>query len=74
MSADEDLRITSIGKWLRRTSFDELPQFINILCGKMSIIDARPIVLAELAEYGDRKAKAVVSKAWCNGIVASNRS
>lgn len=68
LPADEDPRITSIGKWLRRTSFDELPQFINILRGEMSIVGPRPIVPAELAEYGDRKAKLLSVKPGAMGL------
>ncbi|SUP59386.1 Putative colanic biosynthesis UDP-glucose lipid carrier transferase [Weissella viridescens] len=39
---------------MRKTSIDELPQFINILKGDMSIIGPRPVVENELVEYGDR--------------------
>lgn len=46
-----DPRITRIGKFLRRFSLDELPQFINILKGEMSLIGPRPVTQEELDEY-----------------------
>jgi exopolysaccharide biosynthesis polyprenyl glycosylphosphotransferase len=49
----DDPRVTRVGKLLRRTSLDELPQFINVLLGEMSVVGPRPGTPVEVAQYED---------------------
>ena len=63
-----DPRITNIGKLLRKTSLDELPQFINVLRGEMSIIGPRPIVKEEKDKYGKNFEKVFLIKPGITGL------
>ena len=67
-----DPRITKVGKFLRKTSLDELPQLINIINGDLSIIGPRPVVADELEKYGVNKDKFLSVTPGLTGYWAAN--
>ena len=64
----DDERITSIGRFLRRSKIDEIPQVINVLKGEMSLIGPRPERIASLSEYDDETSKRLNMKPGITGL------
>ena len=69
---EHDPRITSIGRFLRKSSLDELPQLVNILKGEMSFVGPRPVVKEELEKYGDNKDRFLSVKPGLTGYWATH--
>jgi len=63
-----DPRVTGIGKFLRRTSFDEFPQLINILKGEMSLVGPRPVTDQEIERYGENSLRILTVKPGLTGL------
>ena len=64
----KDPRITAVGGWLRRYSLDELPQFINVLIGDMSLVGPRPALPDETRMYGDHVRRRLAVKPGITGL------
>jgi lipopolysaccharide/colanic/teichoic acid biosynthesis glycosyltransferase len=69
---EDDPRITKVGKFLRQSSLDELPQLINIIKGEMSVVGPRPIVVKELEKYGKYGEKLLSVKPGLTGNWQAN--
>lgn len=63
-----DPRITTVGRWLRASSLDEIPQILNVLKGDMSLVGPRPQVLWEAAHYDDHAKKRLRIKPGITGL------
>ena len=64
----EDPRVTKIGKFIRKTSIDELPQLFNVLKGEMSLVGPRPPLPRELKEYTDYDKQRLLVVPGCTGL------
>ena len=69
---ENDPRITKIGKFLRKSSLDELPQLVNILKGELSIVGPRPVVEEECQRYGEKREKFLSVAPGLTGYWQSN--
>lgn len=67
IKVENDPRITKIGKLLRKTSLDEIPQLINVLKGEMSLVGPRPVAVEETGLYGDRLGEVLSVKPGITG-------
>lgn len=71
--SEEDARITRVGRFLRRWTLDELPQFFNVLKGEMSIVGPRPTLMSQVARYSPHQRcrlavqPGMVGWAWIHG-------
>lgn len=72
LTQENDPRITRVGKILRRTSFDEVPQFINVLKGEMSIIGPRPEIISITNTYNEYQRRVFDYKPGITGISQIN--
>jgi exopolysaccharide biosynthesis polyprenyl glycosylphosphotransferase len=64
----EDPRVTSVGRWLRRYSLDELPQLLNVLGGSMSLVGPRPPLPREVARYDSSVSRRLLVKPGLTGL------
>jgi lipopolysaccharide/colanic/teichoic acid biosynthesis glycosyltransferase len=71
-SAEDDARVTSVGRWLRKTSLDELPQLFNVLRGEMSLVGPRPDPPHALAHYRPQDHARLSVKPGITGWAAVN--
>lgn len=64
----KDPRVTKVGKFIRRTSLDELPQLLNVLQGRMSLVGPRPPLPNEVTEYNVYEMQRLLVKPGCSGL------
>lgn len=64
----DDPRVTKVGKFIRKTSIDELPQLLNVLRGEMSLVGPRPPLAREVDEYTEHDKKRLSVTPGCTGL------
>ncbi len=64
----DDPRVTRVGRWIRKTSLDELPQLWNVVRGEMSLVGPRPSLPREVAQYARRDRLRLTATPGCTGL------
>jgi len=67
-NAEDDPRVTRVGRFLRKTSLDELPQFINVLKGDMSLVGPRPDLIDQIQYYKEEEKRRLSVKPGITGL------
>ncbi|MBI4339605.1 MAG: sugar transferase [Chloroflexi bacterium] len=67
-AARDDPRITPVGRFLRNTGIDELPQIINVLTGQMSLVGPRPTVPSQVMRYNDEQRRRLLARPGITGV------
>ena len=67
-----DPRLTRLGRFLRETSLDELPQLVNILKGDMSLVGPRPLYVAQISEWNERQKQRLLVKPGLTGLAQTS--
>ena len=68
LKTKNDPRVTRVGKFIRKTSIDELPQFFNVLIGDMSLVGPRPPLMREVVQYSEMDKARLLVKPGITGL------
>ena len=69
---DDETRLSRLGRWLRRTSLDELPELVNVLRGDMSLVGPRPLLVVYLERYTPEQARRHLVRPGITGLAQVN--
>jgi lipopolysaccharide/colanic/teichoic acid biosynthesis glycosyltransferase len=68
----DDQRVTRVGRWLRKSSVDELPELLNVLRGEMSLVGPRPLLMSYLGRYSPQQARRHEARPGLTGLAQIN--